>query len=212
MTTIVCVKVGTKYGPEYVNRLAKMVARHVSRPHRFLCLTDEASGLECDYADIGTNLSGWWAKLILFKPHRELEGQRTIYLDLDTVIVGNVDFLFDYTGPFAILRDFYSSSRFGSAIMSIAPGFGKHIWENFTPDVMNRIYGDQNWIMDQVVIGFWQDLFPGKIGSYKADELQASPKDFAICCFHGNPRPHEAISPVVLKGQTGWVDEHWRNI
>ena len=201
MTTVVCVKVGDKYSVEYVNRLAKMVARHVTRTHRFLCLTDEASGLECDHADIGTKLPVWWSKLILFKPHPELVGHRVIFLDLDTVIMGNIDFLFDYTGPFAILRDFYGPSRYGSAIMSIAPGFGKHIWDSFTPEVMARHHGDQAWILEQLQNGLWQDLAPGKIGSYKADEMQDSPGDFAICCFHGTPKPHDV---------DGWVTGEWR--
>lgn len=36
---IVCIKVGQKYGAEYVNRLAAAVARHTTKPHEFLCLT-----------------------------------------------------------------------------------------------------------------------------------------------------------------------------
>ena len=33
---IICMKWGTKYGPEYVNRLRSMVRRHLKRPHRFV--------------------------------------------------------------------------------------------------------------------------------------------------------------------------------
>jgi hypothetical protein len=136
--------------------------------------------------------------LRLFKDFDE----RIIYLDLDTVIAGNVDFLFEYAGQFAILRDFHHWWEYGSAVMSIAPGFGRHIWENFTPDVMARLHGDQNWIKEQVKdADRWQDVAPGKIGSYKVDGLQDGPKGFSVCCFHGRPKPHEV---------DGWVTDAWR--
>jgi hypothetical protein len=37
---VICIKWGTKYGPDYVNRLRNMVQRHLHRPHRFVCLTE----------------------------------------------------------------------------------------------------------------------------------------------------------------------------
>ncbi|MFM8903690.1 MAG: glycosyltransferase, partial [Verrucomicrobiota bacterium] len=48
MATILCMKWGTKYGPEYVNRLRSMVRRHLRMPHRFVCLTDSSAGLDPD--------------------------------------------------------------------------------------------------------------------------------------------------------------------
>ena len=44
--TILCMKWGRMYGPDYVNNLARGVRRHLSRPHRFVCFTDDASGLD----------------------------------------------------------------------------------------------------------------------------------------------------------------------
>lgn len=202
MTRVVCVKVGTLYGPEYVNRLAAMIARHTTRPYRFLCLTDDPTGLDVPWAPIWTDLPGWWAKLVLFRPHPALAGERVLFFDLDTVIVGSIDLLFDYAGPFAILRDFYRPRGYGSALMSIAPEAAPHVWTRFTPEAAAGLHGDQDWIEAQIVNGDrWQDLVPGLIGSYKADGLQASPKGFAVCCFHGTPKPHEV---------DGWVTEAWR--
>lgn len=42
---ILCMKWGTKYGPEYVNRLYGMVRRHLHGDFNFVCLTDDASGV-----------------------------------------------------------------------------------------------------------------------------------------------------------------------
>ena len=89
--------------------------------------------------------------------------------------------------------------------MSIARGYGREIRDRFLTDadrIMSNLHGDQNWI-EECVPGAdrWQDLYPGKIGSYKADGLQESPKGFAVCAFHGIPKPHEV---------DGWVREVWR--
>ena len=43
--TVVCVKWGTKYGPDYVLKLRAGVGRYLSRPHQFVCLTDDVDGL-----------------------------------------------------------------------------------------------------------------------------------------------------------------------
>lgn len=45
---IICMKWGKKYGPEYVNRLYAMVRRHLSGDFRFVCLTDDASGIRSE--------------------------------------------------------------------------------------------------------------------------------------------------------------------
>lgn len=38
-------KWGTKYGPEYVNRLYAMVRRNLSGDFKFVCLTDDGAGI-----------------------------------------------------------------------------------------------------------------------------------------------------------------------
>ena len=45
---ILCMKWGTKYGPEYVNRLYGMVRRHLSGDFNFVCLTDDSQGVRPD--------------------------------------------------------------------------------------------------------------------------------------------------------------------
>ena len=42
---IICMKWGTKFGASYVNRLYDMVERNTTVPHRFVCFTDDANGL-----------------------------------------------------------------------------------------------------------------------------------------------------------------------
>ncbi len=72
---IVCVKWGTKYGPDYVNRLYAMVKRNITGPFRFVCLTDSREGLrpevECfDLPELGcahpVGTFGKWKKVVLW--------------------------------------------------------------------------------------------------------------------------------------------------
>ena len=43
---ILCMKWGTKYGAEYVNRLYNMVKRHTTLPFKMVCLTDRTEGID----------------------------------------------------------------------------------------------------------------------------------------------------------------------
>lgn len=128
--------------------------------------------------------------------------ERLIYLDLDLVIVGNVDFLFDYNGPFCIWKDPWAAG-FNSSVMSIGAGFGDYIKEGFLADpekAMSAMNGDQDFISRNLRAP--PDLWPGgKVKSYKADHLEDGPKEAAIVVFHGDPKPHAF--------DRGWVHESW---
>lgn len=42
---VLCMKWGTKYGADYVNRLYNMVKRHTTVDFKMVCLTDRTGGL-----------------------------------------------------------------------------------------------------------------------------------------------------------------------
>ena len=42
---VICMKWGTKYGSEYVNRLYNMVKRHTTVDFKMVCLTDRTEGI-----------------------------------------------------------------------------------------------------------------------------------------------------------------------
>jgi hypothetical protein len=53
LATVVCVKWGSKYGAEYVNRLAAGVQRNLTLKHRIVCFTDDREGID-EGIDIAT--------------------------------------------------------------------------------------------------------------------------------------------------------------
>jgi hypothetical protein len=149
---------------------------------------------------------GWWWKLWLFSPSfRAVVPERFVYIDLDTIIVDSLSFFDAYEGDFAMLRDFYNMAPgYGSGIMVVGEGFGKDLYTGFHyPDDCTR-WGDQVWLGTHATsIDLIQDLFPGKVCSYKVHCARESkiPDGAAVVCFHGRPRPHEVTQP--------WITQHW---
>ena len=93
---VLCMKWGTKYGPEYVNRLYGMVRRHLSGEFRFVCLTDDASGVRAEVQclplptlDLPPGADRGWPKLTTFKADLHGLRGRALFVDLDIVIVGS---------------------------------------------------------------------------------------------------------------------------
>ena len=98
-------KWGTKYGPDYVNRLYAMVRRHLSGDFRFVCLTDDSKGIrsEVDCFPIPPlnlelapgQVDRAWKKLTTFE--QNLHGLRgtALFVDLDVVVVGSLDEFFE---------------------------------------------------------------------------------------------------------------------
>lgn len=213
--TVACVRTGTKYAADYVHRLKAMTARHL-RSHRFVCLTDRPGELpELETVNVAAlGLPGWWAKMALFSP-RFRGGGRVLYFDLDTVICGPLGPLADWDGTFGICANFAVRAghptwpcRYGSAVMSFAPGWGEEVWDAFaragTGMIAECPKGDQQAIEALVPDAtLLQDVMPpGFFTSYR--ELGEEPLEAAsVICFGGHRTP--ANCPY------GWVRRHWRD-
>jgi hypothetical protein len=102
--TVICMKWGTAYGPDYANTLYSMVSRNTARPLRFVCFTDNAIGLRPEIEskplpaiDLPPS-HRWkpWRKIALWgRDVGGLEGD-ILFLDLDVVVTGSIDGFFDY--------------------------------------------------------------------------------------------------------------------
>ncbi len=182
---VVCVATGNYLGrgAEYVRHLKAGIHKHFRRTF--------------DFHVIEKGPPNWWAKMQLFEPGRFPAGERVVYFDLDTVIVGRLDGLFDYDGPFAGLRDQWRPGQLGSGVMTWTAGELDHIWRAWQAEgcPMDDPDGDQGFISKHAPLALrLQDLLPGQMGSWKANFRQdagAIPPDTRIVYFHGQPRPHE---------------------
>ena len=90
MYNVICVKFGTKYDSEYVNKLYNDLKVKSKLDFTFHCYTDDPKGIDPEIEIIpqlkNPTLKGVWNKLRLFDEEMCLEG-KTFYFDLDVKIL-----------------------------------------------------------------------------------------------------------------------------
>jgi len=239
MIHIICLKWGTKYGAEYVNRLYRAVKRNVSPDvnYDFWCFSDDLNGLDRgiikNTLPYGSQIESWWNKLWLFSNEMPVaRGDRIFYIDLDTVITGDItDFLTVKIPNIIVLRDFYhdiarSANNIGSGLMTWHHGDYDFVWKKFIANPESAIqrmhpHGDQHWVdMNVTKKTLWQDVLPDRVVSYKVHCAGGLPPKASIICYHGQPSiPESAVSGHDCRTATRswhvppqpWILDHWRD-
>jgi len=213
MLTVLCLRTGDRYAKTYVHALARAVERHLSQPHRFICMTDDPEGLDCRTIPVPLGLPRWWGKLYAFSADWT---DRVLFMDLDTVVLGPLDGFAATTRPFACIRPFYRPGGIASGLMSIAPGTAPEVWRRFARDPGAAIaataaradppwnHGDQRWLeLMGLRPAYWQDLLPGQLVSWKVHCRAGVPPGARVVAFHGRPDPHEVADPIIRAAWRG---------
>ena len=223
MNNIICLKHGTKFDADYVNKLYCGVRRNTTLPFTFHCFTEDNEGLNPNiktHSLPDVDIDGWWYKLYLFSDEVDIEG-RVLYIDLDTLITGNIDHYIALDKGFVVLRDLWAKqNNVGSALMSFNVGEHKHIWDTFIKDPTSAInglrpHGDQRWIQKQQQQRvYWQDLFPKEVVSFKSECRNGVPTGVKIVCYHGKPSIEESINTTTRVqrftiGPISWPKKYW---
>ena len=215
---LLCVKWGTLYGPEYVNRLYGMVSRHVSGPFRLVCLTDDPRGLrdEVEAAplpELGvphpTKTMGKWRKVVLWG--RELAGLSgpVLFIDLDSVIVGDLDGYFTYGDPGDVIvaRNWAKPmQRLGqTSVFRFPVGANPHLLDDFRADpqgVADRFQFEQHYVTSAVTGGvkFWPEAWTRHFRLHCMPAFPLNyfvparlPPDARIVTFPGGPNPDDVM-------------------
>jgi hypothetical protein len=178
-----------------VDILQRMVARHLSLPHEFICITE-------------SDLPGWWGKVRLFRDSHK----RNLWLDLDTVITGSLDGLVTPLSTGIRIAKNWAQSGYGgcqSSVMYWEGDAGKVINDEFDPaiahwppinDPGNVLWGDQEWITQlrdekRLEVEYFN---PVDVISYKYHVRGIGlPPHAKVVVFHGKPNPSEV--------RDGWV-------
>jgi hypothetical protein len=126
---IACIKWGTAFGPDYVNRLYSGVRRNLDRPIRFFCMTEDARGLhpdvevlplpdepfraEMDAALAVADRQGAMRKISLFREGVIPGGAGPVLgFDLDVVITGDLAPILEHApGKLAMRADWVEARR-----------------------------------------------------------------------------------------------------
>lgn len=127
---IMCIKWGTLFGPEYVNRLYSGVRRNIAAPVRFFCMTEHRDGLHPDIEVLDlpvepfaepmaaalalANRQGAMRKVSLFRPGLvpDLEGP-VLGFDLDVVITGDLTPIWQMAPGKIAMRHDWTEARKG---------------------------------------------------------------------------------------------------
>ncbi len=224
MQTILCMKWGTRYGSEYVNRLWAAIQRQTQRPTRLVCLTDNSDGIDpaVQCADIPKinlpeNLINLpWRKLVVWKyPLADLKGD-VLFLDLDLVITGSLDEMFDYQpGRFCVIENWTQKGQNigNTSAFRFPVGQYTHIYDRLQNDpdsVLSQYRIEQLYISREIEeMLFWpQDwcvsfkhslLPPWPLNFFQTPKLPPKTK---IVAFTGKPDQDEAA-----RGE--WPVKHW---
>ena len=168
--------------------------------------------------------TSWWYKMQMFDPAHDLG--RVLYFDLDTVITKNIDWLWQLNEQyFWAIKDFKYLWRttwngINSSVMIWDTQKFAWIWDDFRSkninatvklfhgdqDYLNTVLSDQNRrFIDIETIKSWRwqckdggmDMRTRQYRSPNAGTV-VDPKT-AVIIFHGRPKPHEVIDPVIAQ-------------
>jgi hypothetical protein len=127
---VLCLKWGQRYPVHYVNNLYAGVKKYLHRPFRFICVTDNSSGLvegiETFPIPPDPGMSIRWPNvflklLVTADGFAQLYGP-TLFLDIDVAITGDLDCFFEYMpGKNCIIHNWVEARK---TIFTEAPAIG----------------------------------------------------------------------------------------
>lgn len=226
---ILCMKWGTLYGADVVNRLYGMSRRHVTGELRFICFTDDSSGVRPEVeclplpelgCEIPPDVPGKWPKQALWG--RDLFGLEgvALYIDLDSVIVGSLDAYFEHGDPDAVYtaRNWVQPLRRGAQTSIFRFRIGAHAYmlDDLRADpagVSRRYQMEQNYVTRGIRGGvrYWPEAWtkhfrmhcmgPWPLRYVRSPRL---PRGCRLVTFPGRPKPEDAA--LGRWGPTTW----WR--
>lgn len=244
---ILTMKWGTLYSAEYVNVLYNAAKANMDGDFTFVCLTEDAQGIDpgvvtLPIPEIGLPQSAWkagaWPKLTVFSSDLNGLKGRALFIDLDTVISGDLSEMFDFPGAFVCLDSRpwrYNSgpARTGTGIFAFDIGEISSVVDHFVSKMDEMLSGYDN--EQDFLHGEFATLGFGDIQYWPTDWLQSfkyhlrrplvvdrilHPKapTAKILCFHGLPRPIDLIDPPsgnwdkfphYGRGQVPWMVDYW---
>lgn len=240
MLTIVCWKWKPEEGAKHqwkrdgfsayhVNALRASVERNLTLSHRFVCVTDDFKGLHSSVETVNINrhfrefkdFGGCYRRLKAFDMATALAcfGTKFISLDLDVVVTGNLDSLFQFD-DFRIWEDsFHRRTPYCGSLWGMRSGAREFVYSDFLKDPEGCIRKAQAGKMmgtDQAHIS--RCLHPGETSWTIADGVynyntrvrrpnNQLPPNAKLVFFNGKYDP----SQPELQRVCPWIGDYWRD-
>lgn len=225
-----------EYTAEHVNVHYSMVKRNVQIPFDYICVTDDAEGLNSDIQvvpiwDDLKYMGGCYLRLKAFSNEMvDVFGPKFISMDLDCVIVDDITNLVNIDVGFAIWENTNKrKTPYCGGMFMCKPGVYQHVWDDFDPKESPlkakrkgfTVGTDQAWLSYL----FYPDaphtwthengIYNFKIDIEKRVRLDQPPlvinkklpDNAKIIFFNGGQ-----VDPSYKKLQENypWIKEHWR--
>lgn len=227
-----CVIHDKAYDWTYVEKLYSALKRNLTPQVRLHVYTEPSRPVPADYIKhdliefpgVAGPKKSWWYKLQLFR--EDLHRGPLLYLDLDTVIVSDLDWILPCnTDYFWAIHDFKHLWKknwqgLNSSIMWFDTQQWAWIWDTFSrsnlKQIMRENHGDQDYL-NKLIPPEKKRFFPeNKISSYRWQVLDGGydfkrrvhrqpdsgahiDQDTSLIIFHGNPKPHQIQDPKLLQ-------------
>ena len=148
------------YSLEWIEKLRNMVARNITVPYEFVCLSNHRFTMEgVRVIPLQHGLKGWWSKLELFRKDLPIKPGRVLYLDLDVIVLSDLMPFINYDSTMAILSSFVAIDEtelkgivrgYNSSVMVYDYPLRRKIWSKFVKSKKSwkrRYRGDQDFLM-----------------------------------------------------------------
>lgn len=221
------------YRAAHVNVLARMFARHLTIPHRVVCITDAKDGFDEAVTVIetpesarklmhiktpeGSRFPSCYRRLWTFSDEAKALGKRILLVDIDIVVCGDMRPVVERTEDFVgwrPMRDWGNSTRIGGGIFLLRAGSRPDVWADFDgPGAIERARragfrgSDQAWISYK--LGGTEACWPKESGIYSIRDFEGRnprncPADARIVQLNGPRKPWDAEAQG-----WGWVARNW---
>lgn len=211
----------TRYTAQHVNIWADMVRRNISIPHRIACVTDLPEGISSDIEIIappgdfiGVQTPTWcngkpncFRRLAMFRRDAgKIFGDRFVSMDLDCVIGGSLDPLFDRPEDLVLFNGTRETRPYNGSMMLMTAGARPQVYEDFTPEGaaeagIRFIGSDQAWLAYR--LGWGEARFTDADGAcfYPKYNFNTKGPEPRVLFFPGKLKPWDVapIFPFVRK-------------
>jgi hypothetical protein len=212
-------KWGTLYGAVYVNKLYAMVKRNITGDFRFVCLTDDALGINPGIENKACPaISGplpWrdtgWRKIALWADTLPCMEGDWLFLDLDVVITGSLDGFFEFMPEktFVVMQNWTQPGQNigNTSVYRFRVGSHPSLLKELTHDfkgIIQRYVNEQTFVSRRISeMAFWPDdwcvLFkvhcvpPMPLRWWQTPKL---PDSTRVVAFPGSPNPDDAAAGI----------------
>ena len=212
-----------KVGADHTNRMFNMVKKHLHAKHRFICITDDSTGLDPKIKVIpiwkdASKYGGCYRRLKFFsKEMKSLIGDRIVQCDIDTIITGDITPLIDREEPLILYKHHQHLVNGGLWVMNA--GVCDDVWTEFIKDPLKAIElkkneqgTDQGWLKyylrDNLVNGSIKTIGRNEgIYDMRCDILNGGkeklPKNCCMVVFPGGRDPSQFT-------HLNWVRKYWK--